>query len=180
MEAEESVLTTRRGSRGGDRPGLGAPRHSAPCGQAWGKEGGTWPHGPRESAQLSHIHPGGVLLQQQYGYLTVGVRVRLLGSFWQPQHIAHLFLHLGSHLLLQNEVHHLTVPHPNPRCHLPHVDENPLIQHSVTGTVGKAPGPPRTTLTLTSANKEKLWHDKERPDREAEKIRRRRDIFKNP
>ena len=139
------MLTTRRGSRGGDQPGLGAPWHSAPCGQAWGKEGGTWPHGPRKSAQLSHIHPGCVYLQQQHGYLTVGVRVRLLGSFWQPQHIALLFLHLGSHLLLQNEVHRLTVPHPNPRCHLPHVDEGPLIQHSVTRTVGKEPGPLRTT-----------------------------------
>ena len=94
--------------------------------------------------------------------------------------LALLFLHLGSHLLLQNEVHCLTVPHPNPRCHLPHVDEGPLIQHSVTRTVGKGPGPLRTTPILTSANKEKLWHEKERPDREAENIRRRRDILKNP
>ena len=32
-------------------------------------------------------------------------------------------------------------PHPNPRCHLPLVDESPLIQHSVTHTVEKEPGP---------------------------------------
>lgn len=119
MEAEEGVLTRRRGSRGGDQPGLIAPRHSAPCGQAWGKEGGKWPHGPRESAQLSHIHPGCVYLQQQCGYLTVGVGLRLLGSCWQPQPMAFLFLHLGSHLLLQNAVHRLTGPTPTPGVTFP-------------------------------------------------------------
>ena len=130
MEAEEGVLTTRRGSRGGDQPGLIAPRHSAPCGQAWGKEGGTWPHPPRMC-----LSPAAVWIP--HGRSGAKATRELLATS------AHGFLVPASGFPSPTPKCSPPPdrPHPNPRCHLPLVDESPLIQHSVTHTVEKEPGP---------------------------------------
>lgn len=152
MEAEESVLTTRRGSRGGDQPGLIAHRTLLPAGRPGGRR-----------VERGHMDPGrvpscptstqDVYLQQQYGYLTVEVGLstrELLATS------AHSFLVPASRFPspTQNAVHRLTGPTPNPRCHLPLVDESPPNTAQRDTHSGKGAWTARTTPTLTSANEE--------------------------